>query len=130
MGKSVRRIPGKWLSGSDLAFLSWCMHDWSLEELPIAWGLAPGTTLVSGRAHQDGSSKTRSQARLWTLARCQAVVPHNSGDSFRILKGQFLKGLETGGGGGGQQPQPMQWASIGKFQNGALLWGAGEAFLI
>lgn len=61
-------------------------------------------------------------ARQWS--------PHNSGDSSWILKGQFLKGLETGAGGEGQQPQPMQWASIGKFQNGALLWGAGEAFLI
>lgn len=75
MGRVWGEIPGKWLSGSDLAFLSRCMRDWSVEELPVAWGLAPGTALVSGRAHQDGSSKTRSQARLWALARCQAVVP-------------------------------------------------------
>ena len=108
-GRVWEEIPGKWLSGSYLAFLSQYMRDCSLEELTTVWGLAPGT----GPGICQGTSGQRLQNPVPRQALHPGKVPgsgpaNNSGDSSWILEGQLLKGLEASITGEGQQPQPMR----------------------
>ena len=93
------QIPGRWLSGSYLAFLTCAMSDGSLEEMTIVWGLTPGT----GPGICQGTSGLWPQnpvpSQVLGPGKVRGSGPtDNSGNLSWTLKGQLLKGLAAGSG--------------------------------